>query len=78
MKCVFRCATLTEAYLVCGILKSEGISVVLRNEHLAGLAGEIPFLEAWPEVWVTDGNQVKRAETIIAEYQRDRPFLVDG
>jgi hypothetical protein len=70
MKRIFRSPTLTEAHLVLGILKGNGIEAVLRNEHLCGLAGEVPFMDAWPEVWVADDGKASRAEGIIADYQR--------
>ena len=71
MKRVFTAPTVTEAYLIKGILESEGIETFVKNEHLSGLAGEVPFMESWPEVWVIEDEEVEHAETIIADYQRD-------
>ena len=71
MKRVFTAPTVTEAYLMKGILESEGIETFVKNEHLSGLAGEVPFMESWPEVWVIEDQEVEHAETIIADYQRD-------
>ncbi|AGY91476.1 hypothetical protein SPICUR_02310 [Spiribacter curvatus] len=34
------------------ILTERGIHCFVRNRFLTGAAGEIPPLEAWPEVWV--------------------------
>ncbi|QGM21197.1 DUF2007 domain-containing protein [Spiribacter sp. 2438] len=34
------------------IFNARGIHCMVRNRHLVGGAGEIPPLEAWPEVWV--------------------------
>ena len=70
MKRVFAAPTITEAHLMMGILESEGIEAILKNEHLAGLAGEIPFMEVWPEVWIIDDDETEHAEAIISEYQR--------
>ncbi len=70
MKRVFTAPTITEAHLIRGILESEGIEAFLKNEHLSGLAGGIPFMEAWPEVWIIDDDETEHAEAIIADYQR--------
>ena len=34
------------------VLISEGIPAFLKNEHLGGIIGEMPFQEVWPELWV--------------------------
>lgn len=68
MKRVFTSPTVTEAHLVRGVLANEGIDAIIRNEHVSGLAGEIPAFEAWPEVWVLNDADASRAETVIAEY----------
>ena len=34
------------------VLISEGIPAFIRNEHLGGILGEMPFQEVWPELWV--------------------------
>ena len=70
MKRVFTAPTITEAHLMRGILESEGIEAFLKNEHLSGLAGEVPFMEAWPEVWIIDDDETEHAEAIITDYQR--------
>lgn len=73
MKRVFTSPTVTEAHLVKGVLSNEGIETFIKNEHLSGLAGEIPVFEAWPEVWVLDDNQASQAETVIAEFLGRHP-----
>ena len=70
MKRVFTAPTVTEAYLMKGILESEGIEAFVKNEHLSGLAGEVPFMDSWPEVWIIDDDEVDHAEVIIADYRR--------
>ena len=69
MKRVFRAPTVTEAHLIKGILENEGITCIVKNEHLSGLAGEVPFVEAWPEIWVADDDTAAQAERIIADFQ---------
>jgi len=70
MKRVFTAPTVTEAYLIKGILESEGIEVIIKNEHLSGLAGQVPFMDSWPEVWIMDDAEAEHAQAIMDNYQR--------
>jgi len=47
------------------LLESEGIPAFVRNEHLAGILGEIPFQEVWPELWVQNDLDYDRALELI-------------
>jgi hypothetical protein len=70
VKRVFTAPTITEAFLIQGVLQSEGIEAIVKNEHLSGLAGEVPFMDAWPEVWILDEEESEHAEAIILDYRR--------
>lgn len=65
--------TITEAHLLMGILEAARIEVVVRNEHLSGLAGSVPFVDAWPQVWVVHDDEFIRAQAILDEYQASPP-----
>jgi putative signal transducing protein len=47
------------------VLQTAGIACVVRNERLATLAGEIPFVECWPELWVCRSGDALRARGLI-------------
>ena len=47
------------------LLESEGIACQIRNQHLSPLAGEIPFVEVWPELWVVNDLDFNRARELI-------------
>ncbi len=47
------------------VLISEGIPAFLRNEHLGGILGEMPFQEVWPELWVENDLDYDRAVQLI-------------
>ena len=47
------------------ILISEGIPAFLKNEHLGGIIGEMPFQEVWPELWVEKDLDYDRALQLI-------------
>jgi Putative prokaryotic signal transducing protein len=47
------------------ILLSEGIRSFIRNEHLGSIIGEMPFQEAWPQLWVENDLDYDRAVQLI-------------
>ena len=49
------------------ILEAEGIRCFVKNEFLAGGAGELPPTECWPELWVERAIDHKRAEQLVQE-----------
>ncbi len=52
------------------VLEAAGIACFVRNEGLAGVIGEIPFLECWPELWVVRNGEALRARGLIDEARR--------
>lgn len=48
------------------LLEANGIPCVLRNEFLSAGRGEIPITETWPEVWITDDDDLERAQELVA------------
>ncbi len=46
-------------------LTLSGVRCFIKNELLAGAAGELPLIECWPELWVTDEDQYARAKAIV-------------
>lgn len=49
------------------ILENENIRCVLKNTFLSSGAGELPPLECWLELWVTDDKQANQARTLIQQ-----------
>jgi len=52
------------------LLEADGIACEVRNDRLGGVVGEIPFVECWPELWVTNAGDVLRARGLIDEALR--------
>ncbi len=46
-------------------LTASGVRCFIKNELLAGAAGELPPIECWPELWITDDNQYDWAKAIV-------------
>jgi len=70
---MFRLCTavnLPEAYLLLHQLSAAGIEARVLNEHAQGGMGEIPFAQAYPEIWVMQESDGAHAREIIAAFER--------
>ncbi len=73
MRRLYTAADLPEAHLVRQLLAQAGIEARVFNEYAQGALGEIPFGQAYPEVWLVDERDAPRARAIVAAYERCRP-----
>jgi len=59
------------------VLESDGIPTFMKNQFGTSGAGELPFVEVVPQLWVLNEADVKRARTLIGELHesgnRDQP-----
>lgn len=49
------------------ILESYGIDSSIQQQFSSGAAGDIPINECWPELWITNPTELKRAKAIVKE-----------
>jgi len=68
MKRLYRAAHLIEATHLKTLLDSAGIDTFLRNEFLIRVAGEIPFDQCQPEVWIKDLRDEPVAQQILEDF----------
>jgi len=73
VKQVFQAHDVIEANLVKGLLESHGVTAFVRGEALAGTAGEVPFVDVWPTVWVADDGRAGEDQVVIKEYESGKP-----
>lgn len=66
MKRVLIAPTLLDAQLAVDALSSLGIVTHIFNANAAGALGEVPFMQAQPEVWVDDDAQDAHAREALA------------
>ena len=72
MKRVYRAASLLQVAHARNVLISAGIECELRNIYLAGAMGDLPMMETWPQLYVSDGDEqyalsaLARASTVAA------------
>ncbi len=55
------------------VLESYHIDCVVKNEYLAGAAGEIPPNECWPELWVKNDDKYDKALKILDKNRFSTP-----
>ncbi len=55
------------------LLAAEGIPTQIRNEYLGSIAGEMPFVETWPELWVVNDLDFDRATQLIGAADAESP-----
>ncbi len=67
MKLLLHCMHLVEAHHRANLLRSAGIHAEVRNTFLSGAVGDIPYLEAGPQVWIDDRQDAELARSVIAQ-----------
>ncbi len=52
-------------------LEQAGITCFVKNQYASSLAGEVPFGEVFPELWLVDEKDVQRAEDMLQRWRAD-------
>ncbi len=69
MRLVFENIDFTIVGHMKSLLDSEGIPCEIRNAGASGLAGEVPYTQVYPELWILDNLDEPRAREIIRNYR---------
>jgi hypothetical protein len=70
MQPLYSSLNLLEIYHLKNLLEAEGIRCHIKNELLSRLAGEIPFTECAPQLWLLEERDLDRARRIVADLGR--------
>lgn len=71
---LYSAGNIQDAYIVQGLLNEAGIETRILNEYAQGGVGEIPFTQAYPEIWLINESDRNKAKEIITQYDsRPRP-----
>ena len=68
MKKVFVSQSLVEVESLKEILEQAGILNTIKNQTTSMLAGEVPFAEVFPELWVIDDAEYDRAKQLLDDW----------
>ena len=66
---IYSAANLPEAHLLLNLLQQAGVSAQILNSYAQGASGEIPFEQAYPQIWLEDDRDKLLAEKIITKYE---------
>jgi hypothetical protein len=70
MKKIYTAMNPTDAHLLKGALKSEGIEAAVQGEFLWIARGEVPITtDTAPSVWVIDDSDYERAMEVVKAFQ---------
>ena len=51
------------------MLEGHGIETFLKNQFSTSGAGELPFVEVIPQIWVLDEKRAEQAKSLIEDLQ---------
>ncbi|MEH6550050.1 MAG: DUF2007 domain-containing protein [Pseudomonadales bacterium] len=51
------------------LIESQEIEVFLKNKYAQGAVGEISAFDSWPEIWIVNDLDFKRATEIVKSSQ---------
>lgn len=52
------------------VLEARGIETFLKNQFSTSGAGELPFIEVIPQIWVLDESVAEQAKELIADLEK--------
>ena len=70
---IYSAPVLAQVTLMQQVLEMNGIECRIQGEYRSGAAGEIPPIEAWPELWVVDPSHVEQAQRLVDEALQSAP-----
>ena len=71
MKRVFTCSNSFELQAFKAELERIGIPYFVKNQYISSVVGELPFTEAWPELWVLNESDAELAVTSCQKVEKD-------
>ena len=69
MKCLYSNNNVALVWHVRNMLEQQGVAVLVKNDRLYSIAGEMPITECMAEVWVKSPLQYEFAQQLIAEME---------
>ena len=69
LKKIYSAASLPDAHLIRNLLGEAGIEAHVLNENAQGGVGQLPVMEAYPQIWIVDEREMSRAREIIQAFE---------
>jgi hypothetical protein len=67
MKLLFTNYDITQVFLAKGLLESNDIPCIVKNEYLQGGIGELPVSD--PELWLLDEGMLGQAQAVLKDFK---------
>ena len=71
MKKLVSCSSLIELAPYEFALAVANIKFTRKNEFVSAAAGELPFTEVWPELWLIDAEDFEQAKNICNNIEQE-------
>jgi len=55
------------------MLEQEGLLCTIKNQQGSSLAGEVPFAEVFPELWVVNDEDFPKAQEFLESWREAQP-----
>ncbi len=82
MRKIFVSQNLMEVEMLKDRLDQVGIPCTIKNQRASSLAGEVPFAEVFPELWVLRDEHYERARELLEEQpvvgEKGSPWICSG
>jgi hypothetical protein len=69
----YTAANLQDAHILLGLLRASGIEARILNANAQGGLGEIPFSQAYPEIWLEDARDLSTARRVFEGFEKPLP-----
>jgi rubrerythrin len=73
MQKLFVSQMLVEVESLKDVLEQEGILCTIKNQQGSSLAGEVPFAEVFPELWVVNNDDFSKAQEFLEHWREAQP-----
>lgn len=69
MKKLYSAASLPDAHLIRNLLDQAGIEARVFNENAQGGVGQLPVMEACPQIWIVNERDLQRARQLLEAFE---------
>jgi hypothetical protein len=69
LKKLYSAASLPDAHLIRDLLGHAGIEAHVFNENAQSGVGQLPVMEAYPQIWIVNERDLPRARQILEAFE---------
>ena len=70
VKKLYSASSLPDAHLIRNLLEQAGIEAHVFNENAQSGVGQLPVMEAYPQVWIVNEHDLERARRIVEAFEQ--------